>query len=380
MPSTARVHLLNLGVDALRLVAAPLLDRRCARCLVSEKRHPLTDGLCQACIAAGPPRPPEPATEKNLRELREAVAAALPGGPGSVPGPHDAIVLNSGGKDSLYMIVRLLRDFPGLRLLSVSYDNGFLNELSVRNIQAVCAARGVESLVVKPDPAIYRAIIGAGMRAAGTVGCYRVDSMDGAIFRDLASALAVERRIPLVFCGHTAAQTRTILGLDQCTMPPEMLARDRADYFGIPVADVFGGDDAHVWKGSRHDPARIPRWVFPHHAWRPSQAEIESFLAEAGFAPPRVKQYFTGNDLQAVFLLHDYRRMGWFSYEPEAAIMLRAGLVDRAEWRRIYALMEVVARSGRLTRRVAAPVLAKLGLDYEELFTPAELAASGRTR
>jgi hypothetical protein len=380
MLSSLRMYLACLGVDALRLAAAPVLDRRCRRCLVSARRNPLEGGLCAACraapAAASDAAPPE---AERLRELNGAVAAALPGGPGSAPGRHDAIVLNSGGKDSLYMILRLLRDFPGIRLLSVSVDNGFLNELSLRNIHAVCTRRGLESLVVRPDPAIYRAIIGHGIRHSGAVGCYRADSMDGAVFRDLASTLAVEQGVPLVFCGHTAAQTRTILGLDRCTMEPRALAADRADYFGIPVADVFGGDTAHVWKGSRYDPARIPRWVFPHHAWRPSQGEIERFLAAEGFAPARVKQYYTGNDLQAVFLLHDYRSMGWFSYEPETAIMLRAGLVDRREWRRIYALMEVVARSDRLTRMVAAPVLDKMGLRYDELFSTGAGGATGRS-
>lgn len=378
MLDSLRMYLTYLGVDALRLAAAP--DRRCLRCLVSARRNPLERGLCQACrapAAASPDRAPPEA--ERLRELNDAVAAALPGGAGSAPGRYDAMVLNSGGKDSLYMILRLLRDLPGIRLLSVSFDNGFLNELSLRNIHAVCARRGLDTLVVRPDPAIYRAIIGHGIRHSGGVGCYRADSMDGAIFRDLASTLAVEQGIPLVFCGHTAAQTRTILGLDRCTMEPCALAADRADYFGIPVADVFGENTAHVWKGSRHDPARIPRWVFPHHAWRPTQGQIERFLAAEGFAPARVKQFYTGNDLQAVFLLHDYRSMGWFSYEPETAIMLRAGLVDRREWRRIYALMEVAARSDRITRMVAAPVLEKMGLRFDELFSTTDGGANGRS-
>lgn len=380
MLDALRMYLTYAGVDALRMAAAPALDRRCRRCLVSAKRNPLENGLCAVCRAPDAAAPSDvPREAERLRELNEAVAAALPAGGGSAPGRHDAIVLNSGGKDSLYMILRLLRDFPGIRLLSVSFDNGFLNELSLRNIDAVCARRRVDSLVVRPDPAIYRAIIGYGIRHSGAVGCYRADSMDGAIFRDLASTLAVEQGIPLVFCGHTAAQTRTILGLDRCTMEPAALAADRTDYFGIPVADVFGTDTAHVWKGSRHDPARIPRWVFPHHAWRPPQGEIERFLAAEGFAPARVKQFYTGNDLQAVFLLHDYRSLGWFSYEPETAIMLRAGLVDRREWRRIYALMEVVARSDRLTRRVAEPVLERMGLRYDELFSTGNGGASGRT-
>lgn len=354
------------AADALRLAFAPWLERRCRRCLVSGVNNPLEHGLCGACR-----HPSNQFVERNparaAARLRSAILEAV-GTPARSAVGHDAIVLNSGGKDSLYMLTRLRREFPRLRFLSVTFDNGFLNRLSVGNIQAVCEREGVDSLIVRPDPKLYRALIDKGMRESGEVGCYRVDSMDGAIFRDLASRLAVERGIRLVLCGHTCAQTRTILGFDDFRMPPHLLAKDRGDYFGIPVQDVFGSDHAHVWKGSEVAAEDIPSWLFPLQAWRPSQMEIERHLKDAGFSPARVKQYLTGNALQAVFMLHDYCRLRRFSYEPEVAIMLREGLVDRREWRRIYAMIEIASRSRRLTRALAAPPLRKLGLDFEALF------------
>lgn len=365
MLGAVQVHALNAGVDLVRLLYRPWLQRRCKTCLVSAARHPLVDGLCADCSAAVPTGPASSGSDPE--QLRIAVDAVL-GSTRAPPTRHDAIVLNSGGKDSLYMLIRLRREFPDLRVLSVSIDNGFLNPLSLRNIEMVCRAEQVESLVVRPDPAIYRAIIGHGIAASGSVGCYRADSMDGAIFRDLASLMAVSRGTRLVFCGHTWAQTRTILGIDDFCLPENYLAEDRTDYFGIPVADIFGDATDHVWKGSRVPPEARPRWMFPMHAWRPSQKEIEATLDAAGFEPARVKQYFTGNALQSVFLLHDWRHLGYFSYEREAAMMLRAGLIDRAEWRRIYALMEIVGRSSILTRAFAEPPLKQLGLRYADLF------------
>lgn len=357
---------MNLAADAMRIAFAFGLERRCRRCLVSGAQHLLERGLCDACRAPAP-GPVDADLARADDRMRLVIEQAV-GAPAETPTGHDAIILNSGGKDSLYMLIRLRREYPRLRFLSVSFDNGFLNPLSLRNIETVCAREGMDSLIVRPDPKIYTALIGHGLRESGEVGAYRVDSMDGAIFRDLASRLAVERGIRLVLCGHTRAQTRTILGFDDFRMPPDLLAKDRADYFGIPVADIFGDEDGHVWKGSRVDPERIPAWVFPLQVWRPTQSEIERSLKGAGFAAARVKQYVTGNALQAVFMLHDYCRLRRFSYEPEVAIMLREELVDRREWRRIYATMEIVSRSRRLTRAIAAPPLRTLGLDFEALF------------
>ena len=256
---------------------------------MSGRRRRLERGLCDSCGRSGAGTPSAGLTPEDGR-VNAAVAEGLANGRRKAEG-YDGLVLNSGGKDSLYMLLRLRRDFPDLRPLSVSIDNGFLNELSVHNIHRVCAHCRVDFRIVEPDRNIYRSIIGYGVRNSGAVGCYRVDCMDGAIFRDLATTLAAKERIPLIFCGHTAAQTRTILGIEDCTIAPEALARDRTDYFGIPVQTIFGAEAAHVWRGSRFEPHDIPRWVFPLEAWRPSQAEIERFVAaQAGFAPARVKQ------------------------------------------------------------------------------------------
>lgn len=364
------------GAGALRLVFAPWLERRCNRCLVAASKSALPAGLCEACRNGEAAAPGEAENAGGEDRLREAIFEAVDRRPRQSRS-YDVMVLNSGGKDSLYMVVRLARSFPRLRLLSVSFDNGFLNRLSIRNIQSVCSAGRVDSLIVRPPLEIYRALIGHGMRASGEAGCYRVDCMDGAIFRDLASQLAVELGIPLVVAGHTCAQTRLILGVDDFRLPDDYLADDRTDYFGIPVDEIFPAGGTHIWKGSGVDPDLIPRWIFPLQAWRPTQAAIEALLRGAGFAPDRVKQYFTGNALQTVFLLHDYRHRRRFSYEEEVAAMLRAELVDRTEWRRIYTLMELAGRFHWLTRRLAQPTLERLGLSFDELFPKAGRPAPG---
>ena len=48
-------------------------------------------------------------------------------------GPYDCVVPLSGGKDSVYVLYYTVKKL-GLRAIAVSYDNGFVHEVAIRNM------------------------------------------------------------------------------------------------------------------------------------------------------------------------------------------------------------------------------------------------------
>ena len=66
-------------------------------------------------------------------------------------GQYDAIAMLSGGKDSVLMVHDLLSTHPDLRVLCITYDDGFLEGHAERNVERVCQHFGLDSLKIRHD-------------------------------------------------------------------------------------------------------------------------------------------------------------------------------------------------------------------------------------
>ncbi|NWG76396.1 MAG: hypothetical protein HXY24_17640, partial [Rubrivivax sp.] len=70
-------------------------------------------------------------------------------------GEYDCLLAYSGGKDSTYTLA-LLRDEYGLRVLAVTFDNGFVSPGAFANIRRVVEALDVDHLFIKPHFGLLR--------------------------------------------------------------------------------------------------------------------------------------------------------------------------------------------------------------------------------
>ena len=113
---------------------------------------------------------------------------------------YDAAVGLSGGKDSAYVLHRLMTAYAA-NVLAITYDNGFLSEYAWRNIRAIVAASGVDHLVYRPDWGAMRELYKATLRRLGDpcIGC----SIGGYI---LSIRGCHDLRIPLFVHGRSPMQ------------------------------------------------------------------------------------------------------------------------------------------------------------------------------
>ena len=94
-----------------RLLVAAKLAPRCARYALSSHRAPLgPDGLCAPCRRA-----PAAASAPPRVDRGPALHALLAEHQGQGQGARDALLLSSGGIDSVYMLRRIRDEHPGLR-------------------------------------------------------------------------------------------------------------------------------------------------------------------------------------------------------------------------------------------------------------------------
>jgi hypothetical protein len=115
-------------------------------------------------------------------------------------GDHDVLVGLSGGKDSAFVLHRLLTDYP-VRLLAVTFDNGFLTPYATRSVDAIVRATGAEHRMHRPEWPALRAFYRATLLRLGEpcVAC----SIGGYV---LAIKACAEMGVPFFVHGRSPMQ------------------------------------------------------------------------------------------------------------------------------------------------------------------------------
>lgn len=116
--------------------------RRCNKCILPETMPFITfndKGVCNYCVNYEPRNNPKPKAEleKLVQPYRRASGA-------------ECIVPFSGGRDSCYALHLIIQEL-NLRPITYTYDWGMVTDLGRRNISRMCAALGVENIVVADD-------------------------------------------------------------------------------------------------------------------------------------------------------------------------------------------------------------------------------------
>jgi len=169
---------------------------RCTRCGIPED-HPgisLDDaGVCGLCQLYAANRDAIHAwfrdTEALRRRLRQRAAAS--------PARHDCLLLFSGGKDSTYALYQLVE--LGLRVMTFTFDNGFISKTALRNVERITGELGVEHVTANRDDQNRVFLDSLTRHQSVCNGCFRS-------LLELSLQLARERGIPSVVTGLSRGQ------------------------------------------------------------------------------------------------------------------------------------------------------------------------------
>jgi hypothetical protein len=290
-------------------------SRRCSRCILSDRHGPLIDGVCAECRemsahAAAPSRfecPPE-----MKRDYDQVIRSHID------DRPYHAALLLSGGKDSAYMLARLRDDYPQLRLLSIVVNNGFMSPTAIAGARHVSEKLQVDLLIVNERIAEFQHTLRAAFLDLNGRGSYGViDHADGSMIFKTGMDVAAEMGIPLVLGGLSWVQVQRILGKD--------------DF-------------------QQRDPGK-PLTVFPLAVWRTGEQEIRAIVRDRGLLPKGSDSPLVSNStLILAMSIIDVLNIGYSSFEPEFAQLVREGKSDRKNWLYLFEMLEFATRRGLLAK------------------------------
>ena len=124
--------------------------KACNQCLLTEAYPGLSfneEGTCSMCSSR---QVFEPYGEEKFIQLIEGLKAKK-------RGEYDALVPLSGGKDSMYLLYLAVKVY-NLKVMTMTYDNGFVSQIAIDNMERAVKQLGVKHIVCKRDEALLKKI------------------------------------------------------------------------------------------------------------------------------------------------------------------------------------------------------------------------------
>ncbi len=351
-----------------RLFVKRHLTPRCSRCFLPQSYTVLEKGICKLCLTDKTENCG--VTKENRNHLQAELDCIMAKVLSKKNIKFHALILLSGGKDSSFMLHRLKTLYPKLRILAMTLDNTFMSPVALDNIATVIRTTGVDHIMVRPAARLMEKMFKAAFSQTDNRGCAAVvDQFDGDFFSDAARNLAAQMGIPYIFCGLSRDQVRHILKLDSFIADESTETKTREQVAGIPLTRIFGPQEMGYWWDGRAWPReKRPRMIFPFFIWDYEESYIRSKVLELGLLQPgKDSPLVTNSSLIPLMGLVDMARLGYSSFEPEFARMVRQGKADRKEWLFTFETLEYAARTGRFLGRSVNQVMDRLSLTPEDL-------------
>jgi 3'-phosphoadenosine 5'-phosphosulfate sulfotransferase (PAPS reductase)/FAD synthetase len=335
--------------------------RICAKCILPETFPGISfddEGVCSHCRhAAAKLTRLEEEKRKYGAKFRELLDQ-LRQSEAHRQRTYDVLMAYSGGKDSTYTLALLKRTY-GLRILAVSFDNGFLAGQAVENIRKVTDELGVDQVFFKPRWDLLKVIFSTAARRelyprktlerASTIctSCM-------AIVKTVCLKMALEQHIPMIGYGWSPGQAPVQSAIMRTN--PALYRMTQQTVVG-PLREVAGDGVLAYFLNEQHfsAPDNFPWNVHPL-AWEHyDERMIIEEIGKLGWRAPQDTDSNSTNCLLNAFANEVHvKRYDFHPYVWEIANMVREGAMGREEGRRKF--------EQSVPDAWIAPVKEKLGL------------------
>ncbi len=317
---------------------------RCKRCLLpgtAPGANLDATGVCNFCRSY---KSVDKASSESLRKARELdLEQAIEDCRGQ--SEYDCLACLSGGKDSVYLLYKLKKDYD-LKVLAYTTDID-IGEIAWKNIHQCVDKLDIEHVVYTPEKAFYRRLFRfllQNQEARGAV--HTVSYVYAPLFEGNAIKLAVEKGIPLILAGYSPGQPDP--ERMEYEFPP--LAISSVDWTPSELRDSGEFDDADLkrfWDPMQYPAGtKFPRYIAPYHAWEYNQNTIMKKVVELGlilnskYASPIYSNY----PINWLLMYSDLKNFGYNPYAPEFSALIREGKANRLYWTAMAPIVDFMIR------------------------------------
>lgn len=341
--------------------------RQCVRCLLPEAvpGADLDDtSVCRVCreydranhaLREQHRKDREADLEKTLRDCRGH-------------GEYDCLVNLSGGKDSCYLLYKLVKEY-GLHVLAFTTDMN-VPPVAWANIRRTVDRLGVDHVVYRPTEDFYRKLFRFLLQNQEARGAVRtVCYVCAPLFEGYALRTAVEKNIPLVVAGYSPGQPEP--ERMEYEFSSKLIAA--TDWTPTEVRDsgLFSDEElTRFWNPLRFPAGtRFPRYLAPFHAWPYNQTEIMDKVVKRGL----IANHKSANPIHSncpvnwLLMYSDLQNLGYNPYAPEFSALIREGKASRRYWRIITPIVNFMIRYKVFLGRNVSRSLKWLGLKPTDL-------------
>ena len=304
----------------------------CSRCILPESFPGISfdeEGLCNHCRNYRGDKATTALKKKYEQKFLDLI------GKERKASSYDVLVAYSGGKDSTYTLDVLVNRYH-LRVLALTFDNGFISPRAEENIRAVCGHLGADLLVVRPNPSMLRSIF----RAAAQEELYSMKTLERAstictscigLIKNLVLRTAIEKEIPFVGFGWSPGQAPVQASVMK-TNPALMQQASQAIY--KPLHRIAGDAINPFFLGESYfaRPDMFPWNVHPLAFLPYNEEAIVERIKTYGWVKPDDTDPNSSNCLLNAYANHIHRqRYGFHPYVWEIANVVREGIMTREE-------------------------------------------------
>jgi len=242
----------------------------------------------------------------------------------------------SGGKDSTYSM-KLLKEKYGARIMSFTFDNGFISDQAQANINRVCDALDIRHMNIKYDQNMLDKLF----RYAADNEMYPQQTMERAstictmcsgFFKSVAMATALDNRIPFMGYGWSPGQAPIQSALSQSN--PRFVKMAQANVIK-PVVNVIGEDATKYFLQPHHYEVPAEDWPVSIHPLAFEEYDedaIKEEIRKIGWIDPTdVDSNSTNCTMNAFANEVHIKRYGFHPYVQELSNMVRNGTMSRED-------------------------------------------------
>lgn len=248
---------------------------------------------------------------------------------------YDALMAYSGGKDSTYTLILLKKKY-NLKILALTFDNGFIPQATFENIRNVVENLGIDHLLFKPRFDLLKKIFLRSIQS----DLYSKKTLERAstictscmgLVKFFSLRTALEKNIPFIVYGWSPGQAPLSSAIFKNNK--SMLKSMQKAIFE-PLYKIGGEEikpyflESYHWEGERELPYNISPLAFLEY----DEEKIFKNMQDLGWKKPEGTDPNSTNCLLNSFanIIHK-ERFGFHPYAFELANLVREGYLDRQE-------------------------------------------------